>query len=174
MGVATLLQGGCDSRRSKLPPLQKEGLKSVIYCNWSLVRRLRVISCQSSKEMTLKPFPIGHVCTTKRDGVGAVGGLCPYFGQCDHWIISSELRLGRVRCAHYMGYLAQKKQHPRRTLQQEYASGPIMVLGGWLFLMSEVPLYRQRITCMSSKIPFPFVKWCGFTSKAFRFSRSSV
>ena len=29
----------------------------------------------------------------------------------------------------------------RRTLQQPYASGPMVILWGWVFLMSEVPLY---------------------------------
>ena len=38
------------------------------------------------------------------------------------------------------GYLAHKKLHPARTIQQAYASGPMVVLGGWAFLMSEVPL----------------------------------
>jgi hypothetical protein len=28
------------------------------------------------------------------------------------------------------GYLAHKKQHPPRTLQEDYAEGPMVVLGG--------------------------------------------
>jgi len=35
------------------------------------------------------------------------------------------------------GYLAHKKQRPPRTLQQAYTLGPMVVLGGWAFLMSE-------------------------------------
>ena len=45
-----------------------------------------------------------------------------------------------------------------------------MVLGGWLFLMSEVPLYRQRFTYMSSKIPACELAWVhklGFSVFAF-------
>ena len=38
------------------------------------------------------------------------------------------------------GYLAHKKPYPPRTLQQAYAWGPMVFLGGLLFLMSEVPL----------------------------------
>ena len=38
------------------------------------------------------------------------------------------------------GYLAPEKQPPRRTLQKPYAYGPMVILGGWVFLMSEVPL----------------------------------
>ena len=40
------------------------------------------------------------------------------------------------------GYLAHKKPPPRRTLQYAYAYGLLVVLGGWRFLMSEIPLYR--------------------------------
>ena len=38
------------------------------------------------------------------------------------------------------GYLARKKQPPRGSLQQPYASGPMTILGGWVLLMSEVLL----------------------------------
>ena len=38
------------------------------------------------------------------------------------------------------GYLAPKNQRPLRTLPSEYAYGPMVVLGRWAFLMSEVPL----------------------------------
>ena len=47
--------------------------------------------------------------------------------------------LAAVR-APIQGYLAYKKPPPRRTLQQEYARGPMVVLQGGLFFMSEVPL----------------------------------
>jgi hypothetical protein len=43
------------------------------------------------------------------------------------------------------GYLAQKTPPPRRTLQQPYGWGPTVVLGGWVFLMGEVPLYTPRM-----------------------------
>ena len=43
------------------------------------------------------------------------------------------------------GYLAHKKPHPPRTLQSAYISGPLVVLGGGLFLMSEVPLYPMTV-----------------------------
>ena len=39
------------------------------------------------------------------------------------------------------GHLAYKKPHHPRTLQSAYAQGPVVVLGGGHFLMSEVPLY---------------------------------
>ena len=38
------------------------------------------------------------------------------------------------------GYLAHKKHPPRRTLQKPYAQGPMVILWGWVFLMSEEPL----------------------------------
>ena len=41
------------------------------------------------------------------------------------------------------GYLARKKHPPRRTLQQPYAYGPMVIPGGWVFLMSKVPLYQH-------------------------------
>ena len=37
-------------------------------------------------------------------------------------------------------YLAHKKLPPPRTLQQDYAQGPMVVIRGGRFLMSEVPL----------------------------------
>ena len=43
------------------------------------------------------------------------------------------------------GYLAHKKQPPPRTLQEDNVEGPLVVLGGWVFLMSEVPLYPMPI-----------------------------
>jgi len=39
------------------------------------------------------------------------------------------------------GYLARKKLRPPRTLAQTYAWGPMLVLGGWRFLISKVPPY---------------------------------
>ena len=41
---------------------------------------------------------------------------------------------------HLQGYLAHKKMPPPRTLQEAYAWGPTVVLGGGRFLVSEVPL----------------------------------
>jgi len=38
------------------------------------------------------------------------------------------------------GYLGHKNQHSPRTLQQDYAQGPMVALGEGLFLMSEVVL----------------------------------
>ena len=38
------------------------------------------------------------------------------------------------------GYLAHKKTQPSRTLLWDYAWGPLVALGGWRFLISEVPL----------------------------------
>ena len=38
------------------------------------------------------------------------------------------------------GYLAHVKHPLRRTLQQPYAQGPMVILGWWVSLMSEVPL----------------------------------
>ena len=42
------------------------------------------------------------------------------------------------------GYLAHKKPPPPRTLPQAYAWGPTAALRGARFLISEVPLYRER------------------------------
>ena len=42
------------------------------------------------------------------------------------------------------GYLAYKNPPPRRTLQEPFAYGPMVILGGWVFLMSEVALYTRR------------------------------
>ena len=39
------------------------------------------------------------------------------------------------------GYVAHKKSPPPGTLQQAYAKGPMVILGGWAFLMGEVPLH---------------------------------
>ena len=38
------------------------------------------------------------------------------------------------------GYLAQTKAPPPRILPWVYAEGPIVFLGGWRFLMREVPM----------------------------------
>ena len=43
------------------------------------------------------------------------------------------------------GYLAHKKHPPRRTLQERYATKPMMTLWGWVFLTSEVPLYGTHL-----------------------------
>ena len=37
----------------------------------------------------------------------------------------------RTSNATLQGYLAHKKQQPPRNLQQDYAQGPMAVLGGW-------------------------------------------
>ena len=37
-------------------------------------------------------------------------------------------------------YLSHKEIPPRRTLQWPCAWGPMVILGGWVFLMREVPL----------------------------------
>ena len=42
----------------------------------------------------------------------------------------------RTRTA-IQAYLAHKKHPPPRTLQQHYSKGPMVVLGGWLFLLGE-------------------------------------
>ena len=53
-------------------------------------------------------------------------------------------QVGSERVNIIQGYLAHKEQRPPRTLPQEYAQGPMVVLGGGgLFLMSEVHLYRR-------------------------------
>ena len=43
-----------------------------------------------------------------------------------------------IKCV--QGYFAHKKPHPPRTLQYDHSWGPMVALGGELFLMSEVPL----------------------------------
>ena len=40
------------------------------------------------------------------------------------------------------GYPAHEKHPPRGTLQQSYAWVPVVILGGWVFLMSKVLLRR--------------------------------
>jgi len=42
------------------------------------------------------------------------------------------------------GYLAHKKTHPHRTLQQAHAQGPMVVLRERSFRMSEVPLHTRE------------------------------
>ena len=54
-----------------------------------------------------------------------------------------------VQCL--QGYLAHKKHPPHRTLQQPFAKGPIMILGGSAFLMDEVSLKCLRF--ISNRIP---------------------
>jgi len=44
---------------------------------------------------------------------------------------------------HLQGYLAHTEPPPHRILQKAYAWGPMVVLGGGRFLMSEVPLSRS-------------------------------
>ena len=39
------------------------------------------------------------------------------------------------------GYLAHKKLPPPRTLQQAYAKGHIVILGGWTLFRGEIPLH---------------------------------
>jgi len=44
---------------------------------------------------------------------------------------------GKEVARHAQGYLAHENTHPPRTLQKDYASGPVVFLGGWRFLSSE-------------------------------------
>ena len=48
---------------------------------------------------------------------------------------------GDVHTARVQGYLNHKKHPPPRTLQKPYASGPMMILGGWVFPVNEIPPY---------------------------------
>ena len=52
------------------------------------------------------------------------------------------------------GHLAHKKQRLPRPLQLKYAKGPVVVLGGWAFRMSEVPLKGIHVYQMSLFIVF--------------------
>ena len=47
---------------------------------------------------------------------------------------------GRDEGLYIQGYLADKKRRPPRTLQQDFSWGPMVALGGGLFLMNQVPL----------------------------------
>jgi hypothetical protein len=47
---------------------------------------------------------------------------------------------GSVSPRSMQGFFAHKKASPPRTLQQAYAQGPMVVLGGGAFLMSKLPL----------------------------------
>ena len=49
-----------------------------------------------------------------------------------------------IRADSVQGYLAHKKQPPRRTLQYPYGQGPRVILDGWAFLMNDVPLHRAH------------------------------
>ena len=44
------------------------------------------------------------------------------------------------RIAGYRGASLIRAAPPRRTLKRPYAQGPMVVLGGWVFLVSQVPL----------------------------------
>ena len=50
----------------------------------------------------------------------------------------SEVTLWSIVVCHVQGYFAHKNPPPRRTPQKPYAWGPMVLLGGWVFLMSEV------------------------------------
>ena len=52
--------------------------------------------------------------------------------------LREHLALPKVCSVH--GDLAQKKPNPSRTLQEACAWGPMVILGGWAFLMSKVTL----------------------------------
>ena len=52
------------------------------------------------------------------------------------------------------GYLAHKKHPPRRPLQYSCAWGSRVILAGWVFRMSEVPLSRHLIYEVSDWSPF--------------------
>ena len=53
------------------------------------------------------------------------------------------MRCGEYEAASIQGYLAHEKHNPRGTIQQAYAWGPMMILGGWVFHMSKVHLDAQ-------------------------------
>ena len=44
------------------------------------------------------------------------------------------------------GYLAHEKHPPRRTLQEDYALSPMVVLGRWVFLMRGTPALANSNT----------------------------
>ena len=57
----------------------------------------------------------------------------------------------RALASAVQGYLAHKKQPAPMTLQQGYAQGPTVVLGGGQFLMSEVPLRFHKASMVSKQ-----------------------
>ena len=61
----------------------------------------------------------------------------------DQILVRLRTKMGSVNFQ-LQGYLAHKKQHPPRTPQKPSAQGPMVILWGWVFLMSEVPLYAQE------------------------------
>ena len=79
----------------------------------------------------------------------------------DYWGRSSSCLM--TRWSEYInqlqGYLAHKKLLPPRT----YVQGPMVVLGGLTFLMSEVPLFSPRGACV-----FPGLHIRHFRTEAFR------
>ena len=55
--------------------------------------------------------------------------------------------MGATECNTVQGYLTDKKMHPPRTLQEDYAQGPVVILGWLAFLMNEVPLQPRHPHC---------------------------
>ena len=58
--------------------------------------------------------------------------------------VSRNLTTKQIMLCLTQGYFAHKKPPSPRTLQQVHAQGPMVVLGGGQFLLSEVPLYLLR------------------------------
>ena len=62
---------------------------------------------------------------------------------------------GCVLASNVQGYLAHKKPRPLRTLQKDYAKGPMVVLGGGavsyvrgtpVCVWGHIPVYDSRVT----------------------------
>jgi hypothetical protein len=70
------------------------------------------------------------------------------------------------------GYLAHENPPFRKTSQQPYAQGPVVILGGWVLLMSEVPPYvgGQAFSFapmhQSTKAPFELGSFVNTTCRA--------
>ena len=54
-----------------------------------------------------------------------------------------QMSRNTITCRHVQGYLAPKTPSPRRTQQSPYAQGPMATQGGWVLLVSKVPLYPR-------------------------------
>ena len=54
--------------------------------------------------------------------------------------LAQGVSLGTTYSRLLQGYLAHTKHPPPRILRQDFTYGPMVILGGGLFLMSEAPL----------------------------------
>ena len=82
------------------------------------------------------------------EGAGPILMCCEESGRIQR--AGRVRRLFAARPARVLqGYLAHKKLHLPRRLQQDYAFDPTAVLGGGRFLMSKIPLYTPAFSAIA-------------------------